>query len=277
MQLLSAYSYYKNTLQICHFGFQKKIKDILLQHIQLIRELAKKIFQKCCRCKIGLFGIKYTWFGFKTITKFTERRGTRKELECSYREFPTIILLLLILPHTYFHSSGQILQFPKLSAGALTAMSTTGFFFVWVLILFYSGGLLVLFFWRSPPHFSSDALTDLGLTLGEQQLRFPTWAGRREISLYKTLRSSAQHIKARAGTHHDFHAAELTIKISENKCNVCRNFRPCQKMAYHCASKPYLYTAVTEISAIKCTYKNLVFTISLANLSRIFSTIHAYI
>jgi len=68
------------------------------------------------------------------------------------------------------------------------------------------------------------------------------------------------------------------IKISENKCNICRHFRPCQKMAYHWVSKPYLYTVFTEIFAIKCTYlyKLLLFRMFLVNPSRNFPSFHAY-
>lgn len=105
----------------------------------------------------------------------------------------------------------------KFLAGVFIAISATTFF------LF----LFVISFWffkeSSTPQFSSETLTGLDLKLWENQFLFPTWAELCEVSLSKPLHSSALLIKAGAGIHHRFYAAELTIKISENKCYVYRN------------------------------------------------------
>lgn len=151
-------------------------------------------------------------------------------------------------------------------AGVFIAISATTFFllFLFVISLFFKES--------STPQFSSETLTGLDLKLGENQFLFPTWAELCEVSLSKPLHSSALLIKAGAGIHHHFYAAELTIKISENKCYVYRNFRHCQKLAYHCVSKCCPYTVLTEFFAMKCiyVYKLLLFTAFLENLFRTF-------
>lgn len=170
-------------------------------------------------------------------------------------------------PPLYFHYSRQILQFSRILRWSAVQNR------LFVCLGFFEG-----LFHSLVPHFSSETLADLDPTLGAHQFCFPTWAQLSEGPLYKPLCSSAQHIKAASGIHHYFYAAELVINISENRFNVCRNFRPCQKMAYHCVSKPYLYTVFSEISAIKCTYvyKHSLFTMPLVNLSRNFPSFHTY-
>lgn len=117
-----------------------------------------------------------------------------------------------------------------------------GFDFVLFWWLVGGGLLLVLFFWRSLPHFSSAALTDQIWHLESTSFAFQP--EQTEVKSPSTKLFAAQHSTSKPAQES---TTTFMLLISENKCNVCRNFRPCQKMPYHCASKPYLYTVATEI------------------------------
>lgn len=168
------------------------------------------------------------------MIKFTERKCTKKRVQKQQLRIPrNYIITTNTSPHLFPFLQTDFLVFKTVKLEYSQWCSQQAFsLFVVCVVGFFKG-----VFHSLVPYFCSETLADLDPTLGEHQFCLPVWAQLSEVSLQKPLCSSARHIKTGAGIHHYFYAAELIRKISENKSNACRSFRPCQKMAYYCVSK----------------------------------------